>query len=150
MSGELHVLFRVADADYVVAPSDVLQMESFSGATRVPGTETHVVGLIQIRQRVVPVIDLRLRFGLPVAERTLDSRVVVVQLAERAIGLLVDSAREVVRIAGDAFSTPPEVIVHRAEGFVTKVARAGARVVMLIDLPKVIGEEVLRGEQRLD
>jgi purine-binding chemotaxis protein CheW len=146
MSGALHVLFKVADTDYVVPAADVLHMESFSGATKVPGTESHVVGLMQIRQRVVPIIDLRVRFGLAVTAATLDSRVVVVQSAERAVGLLVDSAREVVEIAAEAFQAPPEVVAHRAQGFVTALAQAGARLVMLIDLRKVIGEETLSGE----
>jgi purine-binding chemotaxis protein CheW len=146
MSGALHVLFKVADTDYVVPAADVLHMESFTGATKVPGTESHVVGLMQIRHRVVPIIDLRVRFGLAGVAATLDSRVVVVQSAERAVGLLVDSAREVVEIAAEAFQTPPEVVARRAQGFVTSLAQAGARLVMLIDLRKVIGEETLNGE----
>jgi purine-binding chemotaxis protein CheW len=146
MSGALHVLFKVADSEYVVPASDVLHMESFTGATKVPGTEEHVVGLMQIRHRVVPIIDLRVRFGLAVATPTLDSRVVVVQAAERAVGLLVDSAREVVQLAADAFQKPPDVVVNRAQGFVTSLAKAGARLVMLIDLRKVIGEETFSGE----
>jgi purine-binding chemotaxis protein CheW len=150
MSEALHVLFKVAEAEYVVSAADVLHMETFTGATKVPGTQTHVVGLMQIRQRVVPVIDLRTRFGLPEVSPTIDSRVVVVQIAQRVVGLLVDSAREVVRIASDAFSTPPEVVMRRAQGFVVAVARSGARLVMLIDLEKVIGEEALSGEQRVD
>ena len=83
----LHVVFRVGDADYAVPASDVVQMESFTGATRVPGTAPHVAGLIQIRGRVVPVVDVRVRFGLPPAERTLDSRVVVVRDGAREVAL---------------------------------------------------------------
>lgn len=150
MSGDLHVLFKVAESEYVVSATDVLHMESFTGATKVPGTQSHVVGLMQIRQRVVPIIDLRVRFGLLGAEPTLDSRVVVVQSDARAVGLLVDSAREVVRLPADAFAEPPEVITERAQGFVRSVARSGARLVMLIDLQRVIGEEALSGEQRVD
>lgn len=146
MTNDLHVLFKVAESEFVVHASDVLHMESFASATRVPGTQQHVVGLMQIRQRVVPIVDLRVRFGLPEGAHTLDSRVVVVQVAERVIGLLVDSAREVVRITADAFHAPPDVIAQQARGFVTSVAQAGARLVMLIDLRKVIGEEALNGE----
>lgn len=150
MSSALHVLFKVADAEYVVSAADVLHMESFTGATRVPGTQSHVAGLMQIRQRVVPIIDLRVRFGLLEATPTIDSRVVVVQTEQRAVGLLVDSAREVVHLSADAFAAPPDVVSDRAQGFVRSVARAGTRLVMLIDLQKVIGEEALSGEQRAD
>jgi purine-binding chemotaxis protein CheW len=142
----LYVLFKVAEADYALAASDVLHMESFSGATRVPGAPTYVAGLVQIRRRVVPVVDLRIRFGLPPVEATLDSRVVVVQSGGRAIGLLADSAREVANIAADQFQPPPELIAEQASGYVTKVARTGARLLMLIDIGKVIGEEVPNGK----
>lgn len=143
MSKQLHVLFKVAEAEYVVSAADVLHMESFTGATKVPGTQAHVTGLMQIRQRVVPIVDLRVRFGLPSNTPTIDSRVVVVQSAARAVGLLVDSAREVIEIGDDAFQAPPDVIVQQAQGYVTSVAQAGPRLLMLIDLRKVIGEETL-------
>jgi purine-binding chemotaxis protein CheW len=145
MSKRLHVVFKVADSEYVVAAQDVLHMESFTGATRVPGTQEHVIGLMQIRQRVVPIIDMRARFGVPPAPATLESRVVVIHSEERAIGLLVDSAREVIELAADAFSAPPDVISKRSHGFVSALAKANERLVMLIDLPKIIGEEALSG-----
>jgi purine-binding chemotaxis protein CheW len=143
----LHVLFKVADADYALPASDVLHMETFTGATRVPGTLAYVAGLVQIRSRVVPVIDLRARFGLAAHEPTMDSRVVVVQWSQRVLGLLTDSAREILEIAPDAFKPPPEVMAHQAAGFVTAVAQVGARLIMLIDYTKVIGEEVLHGHE---
>jgi purine-binding chemotaxis protein CheW len=142
----LYVLFRVADAEYALPAADVLHMESYSGATRVPGSPDYVAGLMQIRRRVVPVIDLRRRFGLPASEPTLDSRVVVVQSGERAIALLADSAREVKQIPEEEFDPPPELIAQQSSGYVTKVARAGSRLLMLIDFHKVIGEEMPCGQ----
>jgi purine-binding chemotaxis protein CheW len=148
----LHVLFRVGDSDYVLPAADVVQMESFNGATEVPGCAPHVAGLVQIRGRVIPVIDLRLRFGLPSIERTLDSRVIVVADGSRHVGLLADSARQVLRIEAEAFQEPPEVIREQSSGFVSSIARAGSGVVMRIDFAKVIGqhsvpEEHLHGQQ---
>jgi purine-binding chemotaxis protein CheW len=92
---DLHVLCRVADADYVVPAAEILHMESFTGATRVPGTSPQVSGLVQIRGQVVPVLDLRVVFGFPTTEPTLASRVVVIKKEQRVVGFLVDSAREV-------------------------------------------------------
>jgi purine-binding chemotaxis protein CheW len=147
----LHVLFRVGEADYVLPAADVVQMESFSGATEVPGCAPHVAGLVQIRGRVIPVIDLRKRFGLPPVERTLDTRVIVVADGSRQVGLLADSARQVVRIAADAFHAPPDVVREQSRGFVSSIARIAAGVVMRIDFSKVIGphvtEEQSHGQQ---
>ncbi|APR81503.1 Positive regulator of CheA protein activity [Minicystis rosea] len=146
----LHVVFKVQDAEYVLAAADVLQMESFTHATRVPGTAAWVTGLIQIRGRVVPVVDLRARFGVAATEPTLDARVVIVQRGGRTVGLLVDSAREVLDIPDDAWRAPPDLVGQEGGGFVKSVAqiqRAGeGRLVLLIDFEKVIGEERIHGE----
>ena len=143
---DLHVLCRVADADYVLPAADVVQMESFAGATKVPGAASEVAGLVQIRGRVVPVLDLRVVFGFPTIEPTINSRVVVMSHGERTIGLLVDSAREVLKIPAADFQPPPPVIAQQTDGMVKAVAQVGPRLLMLIDSTKVIGEEQRHGE----
>jgi len=135
---ELHVVFAVGEAEYVVAASDVLEMESFTGATRVPGTPPYVAGLVQVRGKVIPVVDLRRRFGLPDVERGLGARIVVVQRGDRRVGLLTDSAREVVSLEATQFSEPPDVLRERAAGYVDAVAQAGKRLFMRLDFSKVI------------
>jgi purine-binding chemotaxis protein CheW len=92
------------------------------------------------------VVDARARFGLPAAERTLDSRVVVGQLGERTVGLLVDSAREVMKLAPEQLKPPPPMVAEQAQGFVRAVAQVGPRLVMLIDFPRVVGEEKAHGD----
>jgi purine-binding chemotaxis protein CheW len=143
---DLHVLCKIADAEYVLPAADVVQMESFSGATKVPGAASEVAGLIQIRGRVVPVLDLRVVFGLERITPTIDSRVVVMQQGERTVGLLVDSAREVMKIPADDFKPPPAVVARQTDGLVKAVAQTGSRLLMLIDFGKVIGEEQPHGE----
>jgi purine-binding chemotaxis protein CheW len=137
----LHVVFKVAGAEYALPASDVLQMDSYSGATRVPGSRPYVAGIVQIRGAVIPVVDLRMRFGLPPIERTLDSRVVVGKHGDRPVGLIVDSAREVLKLEAEQLQAPPEMVLREAGGLVKAVAQVGSRLVMLLDFSKVIGEE---------
>jgi purine-binding chemotaxis protein CheW len=137
----LHVVFKVAGTEYALPASDVLQMDSYSGATRVPGSRPYVAGIVQIRGAVVPVVDLRMRFGLPPIERTLDSRVVVGRHGDRPVGLIVDSAREVLKLEAEQLQAPPEMVLREARGLVKAVAQLGSRLVMLLDFSKVIGEE---------
>jgi len=137
----MHVVFRVGDADYVLPATEVLQMESYQGATPVPGAASHVAGLMQVRGRVVPVIDLRMRFGLPAVAAALDHRVVVVERGARVVGLLCDSAREIVTLQPGELSDPPDVVSRDSRGFVAKVAHSGPRLFLLLDFSKVIGEE---------
>lgn len=144
----LHVLCKIADAEYVVPAADVVQMESFSGATKVPGAAAQIAGLIQIRGRVVPVLDLRVLFGFARIEPTIDSRVVVMKGGDRTVGLLVDSAREVLKIPLEDFQPPPPVVAQQTDGMVKAVVQAGSRLLMLIDFKRVIGEEQEHGEKQ--
>jgi purine-binding chemotaxis protein CheW len=141
----LHVVFKVGSAEYALPAADVVQMESFSGVTPVPGSPPFVAGIVQVRGRVVPLLDLRARFGLAPGATSIDRRIVVGEHAGRAVGLLVDSAREVLNIAAESFKPPPRMIADGAAGFVKAVAQVGPRLLMLLDFPKVTGEEVLHG-----
>jgi purine-binding chemotaxis protein CheW len=139
----LHVGFRVGNADYVVSADEVLHLETFTAATHVPGAPAFVAGLVQVRGKLVPVVDLRTRFGLAPAERTLDNRVIVVKVGARVAGLLVDSAREVLRLDEAAFEPPPELVDSQASGFVKAVATQAQRLLLVVDVPRLIGEEAL-------
>jgi purine-binding chemotaxis protein CheW len=139
-SDSLHVVFRVGTADYVLPATIVAELDSFNEATAVPGTATHVIGLVHVRGRVVPLIDLRARFGLPAIEHQLDHRVLVIEHDGRRIGLLVDAAREVTKIDPSSFSAPPELVVQRTAGFVKAVAQHGNRLLMLLDCDRIVDQ----------
>ena len=141
----LHVTFRVGTAEYLIPASEVLHLESFDFATPVPGTPSFVAGLVQVRGRLVPVVDLRARFGLPPIEHSIDRRILVVQVGTRVAGLLVDSAREVLRVDDAQFEKPPDVVDAQATGFVRGVATVAKRLMLMIDVPRVIGEELSHG-----
>lgn len=138
-AARLFVVFRVDGVDYALAASDVLQMESFVSATPVPGTQPFVRGIVQVRGRVVPVIDLRLRFGMAQTDATFDSRVVVAEKDGRAVALLADSAREVVRIQPSQERPPPQLV--SSGGYVRSIVQLADRTILLLDFAKVIGEE---------
>ena len=138
---ELHVAFRVGDAEYVIPAVDVLHLESFTEATPVPGAPAFVAGLVQVRGKLVPVVDLRTRFGLPPIERTVDNRVIVVKVGTRTTGLLVDRAREVLKLDSAGFEPPPALIDQQAAGFVKAVTTIANRLLLVVDVPRVIGEE---------
>jgi purine-binding chemotaxis protein CheW len=102
----LCLLCQVGDLEYALPTSAVLELETYGGATPVPGTPPWVAGLAQVRARVVPAIDLRVRFGLPAAPRTLDTRIVLVAHGDRTVGLVVDRARTVARVPAGSRVVP--------------------------------------------
>lgn len=140
----LHVAFKVGGAEYVVSADQVLHLESFTEATHVPGAPAFVAGIVQVRGRVVPVVDLRTRFGLGPGERSLDNRVIVVTAGSRVAGLLVDSARDVLRLDEEAFEPPPDLVQLQAAGFVRAITTIPPhRLLLVVDVTRVIGEEII-------
>jgi purine-binding chemotaxis protein CheW len=138
---QLHVVFRVGETEYAVPAGEVVMMESWGGATPVPGAPGYVAGLVQVRGEVVPVVDMRVRFGLPPVEASLDTRVLVICDDQRKVGLKVDQAREVVRIDEARLREPPEEIARASARFVRSIAQTDDRLLMVIDGPRVIGAE---------
>jgi purine-binding chemotaxis protein CheW len=138
----LHVTFRVGTADYAMPASQVLHLESFETATHVPGAPAYIAGLVQLRGRVMPIVDLRARFGLPPIEHSIDRRVVVVQVGARVAGLLVDSAREILQLDEKSFEEPPEIPGLQGPRFVTAVSAIAKRLFLLVDVSRILGEEL--------
>jgi len=144
----LHVAFKVGGAEYVVSADQVLHLESFTEATHIPGAPAFVAGLVQVRGKLVPVVDLRSRFGITpgwsaTREHQLDNRVIVVSVGSRVAGLLVDSARDVLRLDESTFQPPPDLVGVQAAGFVKAVTTIPpSRLLLVVDVPRVIGEEV--------
>ena len=137
----LYVIFRVADVEYALPAAHVLQLESYTSATAVPGTAPHVTGIVPVRGRIVPVIDLRLLFGQPAIDVGIDSRIIVVEAGPRTVGLRVDLSREVLKLDAEQFQPTPLVVAEQSRGFVLGVARVASRLLMLFDLDKALGED---------
>jgi purine-binding chemotaxis protein CheW len=138
---KLHVVFNLSGGEYALPFDSVLQMESYAGATLVPGAPDYVDGIVAVRGTVVPVMDLRTRFGLPRAELTLDTRIIVTECERRIVALRVDTAREVLKLDVEKHQPAPSVVSERSSGFVYAVHALGKRLLLLIDLPKLLGED---------
>jgi purine-binding chemotaxis protein CheW len=138
---KLHVVFNLSGAEYALPFDSVLQMESYAGATLVPGAPEYVDGIVTVRGKVIPVVDLRARFGLPRAELNLDTRIIVTECEGRVIALRVDTAREVIKLDVEKHQPAPSIVGERSSGFVYAVHALGKRLLLLIDLPKLLGED---------
>jgi purine-binding chemotaxis protein CheW len=112
--------------------------------TAVPNTPDYVEGVINLRGRIISVIDLRKRFGEREFEKTRKSRVVVVEIEDRIVGLIVDSAAEVVKLSPSDIEPPSAVFLEGELDYVTGVGKLAGRLVILLDLDKVLKAGELR------
>ena len=139
-----YILFELANTTYAVPSRDVQHMEMIEHITPVPNAPAHVEGVVFSRGQVVPAINLRLRFGFPRTSYTLRSRLMVVQVGPRRVGLIVDAAREFRNISAEAIKPPHESITGLSGQYLAGIANIGDRVVLLLNIPEVIksGTEV--------
>lgn len=142
VSGDLDqqvVIFRLAQSSYAIEIAAVREIIRPQPVTVVPQAPACVVGVINLRSSVVPVLDLRKRCGLPSAEQTGESRVVVVQVDDQSVGLQVDAVSEVITVSPEVIE-PAAAVVRGAgaEQVLRGVAKVEDRLVMLLDLPQVI------------
>ena len=141
---ELHlVVFRLGSEEYAVPINTVREVVRVADITRVPQAPAHIRGVMNLRGRILPVVETRSRLGLDVAELTPQSRVVVVDVNRRIIGLLVDAVGQVTRIGETLVSAPPEEVRASGADAVTGVARVGSRLLIMLDLERVLRSDAL-------
>jgi purine-binding chemotaxis protein CheW len=113
-------------------------MEMVEQITPVPNAPAFVDGVAFARGQVVPVVNLRARFGFPRIPSDLKTRLMVVVHQGRTIGLLVDSAREFVTLADDAIAPPPEAVSGLSGKYLAGIATVGDRIVLILQVDEVI------------
>jgi purine-binding chemotaxis protein CheW len=133
-----YILFTVAGTTYALRSGEVRHMEMIEDITRVPNAPSFVDGVVFSRGQVVPVVNLRARFGFERAAHDLRTRLIVVQSAARLVGLVVDAAREFVNIPPDAVQPPHEALAGMSGRYVEGIASIGGRLILVLDLSRVL------------
>jgi purine-binding chemotaxis protein CheW len=138
-----YLIFMLGDEEYAV---DVLRVREIVGPlpiTRVPRTPAHVRGVINLRGKVIPVIDLRTRFGLPAPDHGPRTCMIVLQTGAAEYTALVDRVCEVLTIPGDDISETPSFGPGIDTGCLQGVARSGPKVRMLLDIDRLLTADEL-------
>ena len=132
------VTFRVGEEDFSVSILKVQEIIRMSEITKVPRSPDFVEGVINLRGKVIPVIDLRKRFGLEAAERNEDTRTIVVDCGGKVVGLIVDSVTEVLRLSKSTVEPPPDIVGGVDSEYISGVGKLDDRLVILLDIDKVL------------
>lgn len=132
------VVFELAQEWYGVAIAAVESIIRMQTITVVPHAPGFVEGVTNLRGVILPVIDLRKRLGLPVKPTTRETRIIVVEVGETTVGMIVDAVAEVLRVSAELIEAPSPLILTIDSSFITGIAKAGERLVILLDLGKVL------------
>ncbi|MFD2613025.1 chemotaxis protein CheW [Paenibacillus gansuensis] len=135
------IVFSLAHEEYGVEVDKVRTIERMMPITRVPKTPVFVKGVINLRGIVIPIIDLRERFALPQAEFTENSRIIIVAVGEMEVGLIVDSASDVIDLDTDLIADPPEVVGGIKAKYLRGVAKLkDNRLLVMLNLHEVLNK----------
>jgi len=132
------VTFRLGNEEFSLDILRVQEIIRHMQLTRVPRTPEFVDGVINLRGRVIPVLDLRKRFGLPSDEHTSETRIIVVDVDNRTVGLKVDAVSEVLRLPADTVEPPPAIVTGAESDYIKGVGKLDGRLLILLDVEKIL------------
>lgn len=132
------VSFNIGSEEFGVDILKVQEINRMVEITRVPQTPHYVEGVINLRGRVIPIIDLRKRFNLEVKECDKHTRIVVVDISGHVMGMIVDAVSEVLRLPANAIEPPPEIVTGVNAEYIKGVAKLEDRLLIFLDLTRVV------------
>lgn len=135
------VSFMIGNEEYAVDIFYVKEINRLSHITKVPNAPEFIEGVINLRGRIIPVIDLRVRMSLPKKAHDKDSRIIVIEDDNLLVGFLVDAVKEVIRIPKNITEEPPEIVSSVKTDFISSVGKLEDRLLILIDLKKILSKD---------
>ncbi len=133
-----YILFELAGTTYGLSSQAVQHIEMVGQITPVPNAPPYVEGVVYSRGQVIPAMNLRLRFGFPRQENTPRSRLIVLQAAQRRVGLIVDAAREFRNLPAESILPPEQSIGGGREKYLQGIAPAGDRLIFLLNTDELL------------
>jgi purine-binding chemotaxis protein CheW len=135
------VSFRVGDEEFGVDILQVHEINRMSDITRVPKAPDFVEGVINLRGKIIPIIDLRKRFGMPTVERDKNTRIIVVDINGQTIGFIVDSVSEVIRLPKENIDDAPDLVTGIDAEYIRGVGKMDNKLLILLDLDKILSKQ---------
>ncbi len=135
------VSFRLSNEEYGIPILRVQEIIRYEELTRIPQSEEFIDGVLNLRGRVVPVIDLRKRFTLTDAERNNATRIVVVEIDNQVVGLIVDAVNEVQTIEENQIDPPPPLGTGISAEYIYGMGKIDDRLIILLNIERILKEE---------
>jgi len=148
--GELQlVAFCLQGEEFAVDIQKVREVLKITQITRLPQSLEFIEGVINLRGEVLPVVDLRKRFGLVATEEMSRARIIIVEIQESLVGLIVDSVTEVLHLTAAAVEPPPRRIAGTKTEFIQGVGKLGDRLIIVLNLEKILSSDEHLGLDQL-
>lgn len=131
------VVFRLAKEEYGLPITKVQEINRLVPITKLPQTPSFMEGIINLRGRIIPVIDLRKRFSLAISEHNDDTRIIIVEVSGQTVGIIVDAVTEVVRLPAASVEPPPPTFILDAR-YIYGVGKIDGRLLILLEIDNIL------------
>jgi purine-binding chemotaxis protein CheW len=135
------VVFKLNSEDFCVDINQVVEIIRLQTIIKVPDAPSFVEGITNLRGTVIPIIDLKKRFNLPLSEKNENNRIIVVNVTERSVGFIVDSVTEVLRVEDSTIQEAPDIIKGIGREYITSIINLNGRLIINLDLHKILTEK---------
>ena len=143
MDEEQVVVFRLGQEEYAVSIAEVKEIIQYKGATKLPGTPDFLEGIINLRGKVIPVVDMAKQFGLSAAQIS-DRRAIIVETRGMEIAVIVDEVTEVLRLQSDAIEPAPDMAMVGG-AHVRGIGKTGERLLILLATDALFSSDEMTG-----
>lgn len=133
------VAFTLGEEEYGIPITLVQEIIRHTPPRPIPGSSMHVEGVINLRGRIIPVVDLKRRFGIH-SDITSDTKIVIVELGDTTVGVIVDEVREVITISTEITEAAPAGVASASAEYIESVAKLEGRLLVILDLAQLFGE----------
>ena len=133
--------FRLDNEDYAIAITKIQEIIVMKPITRIPQVPDFIEGLINLRGSVIPIVNLRKRFGLPSREVDDETRTIVVNIQDKTVGCIVDAVTEVRRINRDQIQPPPLSVLAISHQYIAGLARLDDRLLIILDIERLFEDQ---------
>ncbi len=142
--GSQFLTFQLGDELYGVDILRVQEIKGYTTVTKIPNTPPHIKGVLNLRGTIVPIIELRTKFGMPTIEYTLFTVIVVVVIQEKIMGLVVDAVSDVLNIDKKDIQPPPQFGAKVDVSFLNGIGKSGDKLVALLDMDRLLSDSDLQ------
>jgi purine-binding chemotaxis protein CheW len=132
------IVFSLGDEQYGIESLKITTIDRMNTITRVPKTPEYIKGVINLRGDIIPVMDLRLRFNLPVQEETEETRIIILKLEETSIGVIVDQVLQTIQLGNESIESASSLINSSDSDYILGIGKIDGEIVTLLNFEKLV------------
>ena len=144
-AGSQFLTFNLGEELYGVDILRVQEIKGYTAVTKIPNTPSYIKGVLNLRGTIVPIVELRTKFGMPTIEYTMFTVIIVVVVKEKVMGLVVDAVSDVLDIDKKDVQAPPNFGARINVSFMNGIGKSGDKLVTLLDIDRMLSGEDLQG-----